>query len=67
MLDLICANKDGKGDGTGTIDADVLRLVGEYFIGHSPRLDEEREAGQQAVQQRCELESNFSDGQLERS
>ncbi|ORY91587.1 Alpha/Beta hydrolase protein [Leucosporidium creatinivorum] len=61
MLGLICANKDGKGDGTGTIDTEVLRLVVEYFIGHAPRLDERREAAQVAVQQRYGTGHNSHD------
>lgn len=51
---MLCANKDGKGDGTGTIDAEVLPLVGQYFTGDAARLAEIRQANLVAFQMRCE-------------
>ncbi|ORY91588.1 Alpha/Beta hydrolase protein [Leucosporidium creatinivorum] len=52
LLEMLCLHKDGKGDGTGRIEPDVLPLVGDYFIGNAPRLVERRQEAQAAFDKR---------------
>ncbi|KAK4705647.1 hypothetical protein P7C70_g553, partial [Phenoliferia sp. Uapishka_3] len=45
-------NKEGKGDGSGTIPDEVLRILGEYYFGGLAREAERREIFAKAFQKR---------------
>lgn len=53
VLDMCCVNKDGKGDGTGTIPAEALETMADYFIGVEDYLREKRELAIAHFQTRC--------------
>ncbi|KAI5477555.1 beta-ketoadipate enol-lactone hydrolase [Pseudohyphozyma bogoriensis] len=61
IRDLVCGNKDGKGDGSGRLTEEGLNMMKEYFFGPEGRQDDRRTQWGKAVEGRYGAGKSSSD------